>query len=113
VKNKKQIKQKTITKFLFVFFLYKIIVLRDTGQFHSDLDQTTHMHTHTVRMDTDKSQLFLKVIFFSGCAKSNRPGPDQQISIVACCSLSTAYGRMEFLSSHKPQTSHIGLYHLD
>jgi hypothetical protein len=77
------------------------------------MDHTTHMHTHTVRMDTDKSQLFLKVIFFSGCAKSNRPVPCQQTSTVACWSISIAYGRMEFLSSHKAQTSHIVLDHLD
>jgi hypothetical protein len=32
------------------YFFYKIIVLRDTGQFHSDLDHTTHMHMNTVRL---------------------------------------------------------------
>jgi hypothetical protein len=37
-----------------MFWFFKITVLSDTGQIHSDLDDTTRMHKHTIRMDTNK-----------------------------------------------------------
>jgi hypothetical protein len=67
-----------------MFSFYKIIVLRDTYQFHSDLDHTTRMYMYMVYMETDKLWLFLETGFFFGCANSNRPVPGQQTSIVAC-----------------------------
>jgi hypothetical protein len=111
--NYKTNKTKMVIKYFLCFWFYKIIVLRDIGQFHSNLDYTTRMHMHTVRMDSDKSRLFLEIGFFSGCANSNRSVPGQQTSIVACWSVSVAYGRTEFLNSHKPQSSHVGLDRLD
>jgi hypothetical protein len=77
------------------------------------MDHTIRMHMHTICMDSDKSQLFLKIGFFSGCANPNRPIPDQQTSTVACWSVSVAYDRTESLSLHKSQLSHVGLDHLD
>jgi hypothetical protein len=106
-------KHKTLTKFFIYFGFCKIIVLRDIDQLHSDLDHTTHMHMHTVRMDSYKSRLFLKIGFFAGCANPNRSVPGQQTSTVVCWSVSVVCDRTEFLSSHKPQPSHVGLDHLD
>jgi hypothetical protein len=108
----KRRKHKTVTKSL-CFEFYKIIVPRDIGQFHSDLDHTTHMHMHTVRMDLDMLRLLLKIGFFVGCANPNRSVPGQQTSTVICWSICVVGGRTEFLNSHKPQLSHVDLDHLD
>jgi hypothetical protein len=109
----KQRKQKIVTIFFVCFGFYKIIVLRDIGQFHSDLDHTTRMHMHTVRMNSNKLRLLLKISFFTGCVNPNRPVLGQHTSIVAYWSVSVVYGRTEFINSHKPQPSYVGLDHLD
>jgi hypothetical protein len=68
---------------------------------------------HTVRTNSDKLQLLLKIGLLDGCANPNRPVPNQQTSIVTCWCIYVVCGRTKFLTSHKSQPSHVGLDHLD
>jgi hypothetical protein len=94
------------------FGFYKIIVLRDTCQFHSDVDHMTRMHKHKFRMDTDKSRLFLKTDsslltrILTGHYLVNEP----QLSLLGTLVNVWSDEISKFL---KPQLSLLGLNYLD
>jgi hypothetical protein len=64
-------------------------------------------------MDSDKLWLLLKIDFLDGCMNPNWPVPDKHTSTIAYWSVCIVGGRIGFLSSPKPQSTHVDLDHLD
>jgi hypothetical protein len=95
------------------FEFYKIIVPRDIGQYPlGSRPYDPYADTYDL-YGLRQVTILLKISFLVGCANSNRPVPDQHTSTVACWSVCVVGGQTGFLSSHKPQSSHVDFDHLD